>query len=188
VERGGADDPGFVTDQIDDAEVAGLADSRAAVDGAAQGLRDRRAGVEKIHVDAARAVVPGRRRLRDAAVAARPADAEAVHLLDAGGRVLAQKLRQRRAAEPTSGGDRIAIVIGPVVRRLRAERDGDRHLRHHGRAATPDQAAVDEHDRRAGARRLDRCIHAGRAGADHQHVGRRLHGLAGHSNFFRRAG
>ena len=62
-------------------------------------------------------------------------------------------------------------MMAPVVRRLGAERHRDRHLRHHGRAAAADQAPVDQQHAAAGAGGLDRGIHAGRAGADHQHVG-----------------
>jgi len=50
---------------------------------------------------------------------------------------------------------------------LRPERDRDSHLRHYGGTAAADQAAVGEQHAAAGARRLDRRIHAGSARADH---------------------
>ena len=106
----------------------------------------------------------------DAAVLARPADAPVVHLADAVGAFLAQQPRQRLVAQAAAGGERVLVVMAPVVRRLGAERDRDRHLRHHGGAAAADQAAVGEQHAGARARRLDRRIHAGGAGADHQHV------------------
>src|SRR5947208_16497751 len=65
----------------------------------------------------------------------------------------------------------------PVIRRLRAERGGNRHLRHDGRAAAADQAAVDEENAATRARGLDRRIHAGTARSDDQDVGFDVHGL-----------
>src|ERR1700730_17324798 len=62
-------------------------------------------------------------------------------------------------------------MILPSVRRFLAKRHRHSHLRHHGGAAAADQASVGEQHLRAAARRLDRRIHAGGAGADHQHVG-----------------
>jgi len=62
-------------------------------------------------------------------------------------------------------------VMAPMVRRLRPERDGDRHLRHHGGAAAADETAVDQQDARPLPRRLDRRVHAGAARADHEDVG-----------------
>src|SRR5690606_18829417 len=68
-------------DQIDHVKVAGAADGLVLVNDGAEGFRNRRAGVEEIDIDAARPVVPRREGLRDMAVAPRPADAPAVHLL-----------------------------------------------------------------------------------------------------------
>ena len=161
--------------EIDDAEVALAGDAGSLVDHAAQRLRHRGAGVEEIDIDAARPVVARREGRGDLAVLARPADAPGIHLPDAGRAFLAKQARQRLVAEPAAGGERVLIVMAPVVGRLGAERHRDRHLRHHGRAAAADQAAVDQEHAAAGARRLDRGIHAGRAGADHQHVGFDLH-------------
>ena len=87
------------------------------------------------------------------------------------GRVLAQKLRQRLVAQAAAGGDGVVVMMVPVVGRFLAERGRHRHLRHHGGAAASDQAAIGEQDVRAAARRFDRGVHAGGAGADHQHVG-----------------
>jgi len=61
--------------------------------------------------------------------------------------------------------------MAPVVRRLGAERDRHRHLRHHGRAAAADQAPSIRNTLQIGAGGSNRGIHAGRAGADHQHIG-----------------
>ena len=147
----------------------------------AQRLRDRRAGVEEVDIDAARAVVAGREGLRDMAVPARPADAPLVHLADAVGAFLAQEARQPLVAQPAAGFERVVVVVAPVVGRLLAERDRHRHLRHHGGAAAPDQAAVGHEHRGAGARRLDRRIHAGAARSDDQDVGLDMHGVRAHA-------
>ena len=128
-------------------QVAGLADALGAGNDGAQRLRHRRSGVEEIHIDAARPVVPRRERLRDAAVLARPADAPVVHLADAVGTLLAQEPREALVAESAAGFQRVVVVVAPVVRRLAPERDRDRHLRHDGGAAAPDQAAVGERTR-----------------------------------------
>ena len=167
--------------EIDDHEIAGLADALAAVDHAAQRLRHRRAGVEEIDIDAARPVMAGREGLGDMAVLARPADAPVVHLADAVGAFLAQQARQALVAQPAAGVERVVVVVAPVVGRLRAERHRDRHLRHHGGAAAADQAAVGEQDAAAGARGLDRRIHAGAARSDDQHVGLDMHGVSAHA-------
>ena len=167
--------------EIDDQEVAGLADALGAGDHAAQRLRHRRAGIEEIDIDAARPVVAGREGLRDAAIFARPADAPFVHLADAVRALLAQEPRQPLVAQAAAGLERVVVVVAPMVGRLRAERDRDRHLRHDGGAAAPDQAAVDEKDAAARARRLDRRIHAGAARSDDQDVGLDMHGVMAHA-------
>ena len=118
--------------------------------------------------------------LRDTPVLSRPADAPFIHGADAVGPFAAQQLRQRGVAQPAAGGQRVVIVMVPVVRRLRAERDRDCHLRHHGGAAAADQAAVGEQHVSAGARGLDRREHAGGAGADHQDVGFGTHWRISH--------
>jgi hypothetical protein len=114
------------------------------------------------------------------AVLARPADAPAVELADAIRPFLAKKLRQRFVAQAAAGRDRVGEMMLRVVGRLFAERDRDRHLRHHGGAAAADQAAIGEQHAGTAARRLDRRIHAGGAGANHQRVGVDGHGLCGH--------
>jgi hypothetical protein len=65
----------------------------------------------------------------------------------------------------------------PVIRRLLADRSRDRHLRHDGGAAAPDQAALGEEHAATRACRLDRRIHAGAARSDDQDVGLDLHGF-----------
>jgi hypothetical protein len=171
MQRRRADDFAVDADQIDHREVARLVDAGRAVDHRAQGLRHRRAGVEEIDVDAARAVVTGRLRLHDAPVLARPADPPRVHLADGVGSLLAQQPRQGLGAQPAPGGERVGIMMAPVVGSFRAERRGDRHLRHHRRAAAADETAVDQQHPAAPARRLDRRIHAGPARADDEDVG-----------------
>ena len=110
-------------------------------------------------------------------VAPRPADAPGVHRANAVRAFLAQQAGEGLVAQPAPGGEGVVQVIGPVIRRFLAERDRDRHLRHHRRAAAPDQAAVGEQHGRPGARRLDRRIHAGAACSDDEHVGLDVHGL-----------
>ena len=58
----------------------------------------------------------------------------------------------------------------PVVRRLGAECDCHRHLSHYGRTAAADKAAIGEQHVAPRASRLERRIHAGSAGTDHQHI------------------
>jgi hypothetical protein len=67
-----------------------------------------------------------------------------------------------------------------MIRDFRAERHCNRHLRHHRRAAAADQAAVKQQHPALGARRLDRRIHPGGAGANHQHIGFGVHHFATH--------
>ena len=71
-------------------------------------------------------------------------------------------------------------MIAPVVGSLGAERDGDGHLRHHCRSTPADQTAVGKKHLTAAARRLNRRVHAGSAGSDHQNVGSRTHRFLGH--------
>ena len=156
-------------------QITGLADGLGARDHRAQRLRHGRAGIEKIHIDAARPVVAGGEGLRDAAVLARPADAPRLHLADAVRAFLAQQPRQPLVAEPAPGFERVVVVEAPVIRRLRAERDRDRHLRHDGGAAAADQAAVEQEHVATCARSLDRGIHAGAARSDDQDVGFDMH-------------
>src|SRR5476651_42729 len=61
--------------KIDDAKIARANYTRGLVHHTAQSLRDRRAGAEKIDVNATRPVVPRRKGCRDAAVLACPANA-----------------------------------------------------------------------------------------------------------------
>ena len=119
----------------------------------------------------------GRHRLGDVALAARPADAPVIHRADALRPLFAEQAGERLVAQPTPGHERVMQMVGPVVGRLLAERDRDGHLRHHRRAAAPDQAAVGEQHARTGARCFDRRIHAGAARSDDEHVGLDVHGL-----------
>src|SRR5262249_28428382 len=110
-----------------------------------------------------RAVVAGGEGLRDAAVLARPADAPVVHLTDARGAILADEAREPLVAQAAARFQGVVAVKAPVIRRLRPERDRDRHLRHNGGAAAPDQTPFDEEAAAPRARGLDRRIHAGAA-------------------------
>ena len=166
--------------EIDNAQIAGFADGGVTRHLRAQSFRHRRPGIDEIDIDAARPVVAGRHCRGDVAILARPADAPRVHLADAVGRVFAQKPRQIFVAQSAAGGERVVQVMLPIVRRFFAKRRRHRHLRHHGGAAAADQAAVGEQHFCAAARSLDRRIHAGGAGADHQHVGVDVHGFRSH--------
>ena len=146
MQRDGAGDLAVDADEVDDDEIAGLADAGGPVDHGAQRLRYRGPGVEEVHIDAARAVVAGRARLGDVAVLARPADAPGIHLADAVGPFLAQQAGEALVAQAAAGLDGVVQMMAPVVGRLFAERHRDRHLRHHGGAAASDQAAVGEQD------------------------------------------
>ena len=123
----------------------------------------------------------GSKCLGDAAVLARPPDAPVLHLANAGGAFLAQEACEALVAQAAARFERVVVVKAPVVRRLRTERDGDGHLRHHGGAAAADQAAVGEQHAAAGARGLDRRIHAGAARSDDQDVGFDMRGGSAHA-------
>jgi hypothetical protein len=100
-----------------------------------------------------------------------PANLPAIHLADAARSVLAKQPREAFVAKAASGSKRIRQMIFPMIRGLFAEGCCDRHLRHHGRPAAADQAAVGKNDRSALPRRFQRRIHACATGADHQNVG-----------------
>ena len=137
-------------------------------------------GVEKVDINAARTIVAGGHRLCDAPIFTSPAHAPIVHGADALGSFLAQQLRKRLVAQSTPGGERIFVVMTPMVGSFRAERDSDGHLGHHCCTAAADQAAVGEQHLTAAACRLNRCIHACGAGPNHQNVGLGAHRVMGH--------
>src|SRR5262245_66008584 len=122
MQRHRAGDRAVMARQIDDAEIAGLADAGRLVHGGTQRLRHRRAGVEEIHIDAARPVVARRHGLRDVAVLARPADAPRVHLHDALGTVVTEEPRQPFALQPAAGRATVVEAVAPVVWYLRGGR------------------------------------------------------------------
>ena len=150
------------------------------VDHGAQRLRHRRPGVEEIHIDAARPVVAGRhgRRRCGRPRRAQPTPHASIWRMQSGPSSHSRRARlsSHRPRPASSVSCRWWVQWSGVSD---AERDRDRHLRHHGGAAAADQAAVGEQHLRAGARRLDRRIHAGAARSDHEHVGLDMHG-AGH--------
>ena len=119
--------------------------------------------------------------LGDAPVLARPPDAPVLHLADAGRAFLAQEARQPLVAQAAPRFERVVVVKAPVIRRLRTEGDRDGHLRHHGRAAAADQAAVGEQHAAARAGGFDRRIHAGPARSDDQDVGFDMRGASVHA-------
>ena len=170
MQRDGADALAFAHHQISHAQLAHPPDLRDAVELRAQRLRNRGPGVQIVDVHASRAVVPWRRRLLQAAALARPADAPAVHLADAARPVLAQQPRERRLAQAAPRGERVGVMVAPVIAPLVLEGCRDRHLRHDGRPAASDQAALGEQHRAAAARGLERRVHAGAAGPDHENV------------------
>ena len=108
MQRGRAGDLAVDTHEVDDEEVAGLTDALGLVDDGAQGLRHRGAGVEEIHIGAARAVMAGRHRLGDVAASARPADAPGIHLADAVGSLLAQQAGQAFVAQSAARREGVA--------------------------------------------------------------------------------
>jgi len=163
--------------ELDDTQVSRLADAGVPVQDRPQGFRYGRAGVEKIHIDAARAVMARRHRLGNVAVFSRPTNAPVVHRPDAFRTVFAQQLRKRLVAEATSGGKRISVVMAPVIRRFGAEGDRHSHLCHYGGAAAANQAALGKQHTGAFACRLDRRVHAGGPGADHQDISFGAHGI-----------
>src|SRR5215212_10171058 len=119
MQRDGAGDFAIAGQQIDDAEIAGLADIAGLIDYAAQGLGNRGPGVQKVDIDAARPIVSGRYRLSYTTAFARPADAPLLHFRNAGWALLAQQLRERVRAEATSGRQRIIVMMRPVIGRFR---------------------------------------------------------------------
>ena len=167
--------------EVRDVEVADARDLALPLHARAQRLRHGRAGGEEVHIDAARPVVPRRVRGADRAVRlARPADVPGVHLPDGARPILAEQRRKPGVAEPASCRQRIGEMMLPVIRHVLAERGRHGHLRHDGRAAAPDQAAVDEQHADVLLRGRERGRHAGAARADDEHVGREMGGLFGH--------
>src|ERR1051326_8753881 len=83
-------------------QIADAPDLRRAVQLRAQGLRDGGTGVHEIDVHAARPVVARRLHLADMAVLARPADAPAIELANALGRLFAEQTRKRLVAKSAS--------------------------------------------------------------------------------------
>jgi hypothetical protein len=65
-------------------------------------------------------------------------------------------------------------MVFPVIGRLLAQRSSNRHLRHVGGAAATNQTAIGEDNWDASARCLERRIHAGTTGANHQNIRLRL--------------
>jgi hypothetical protein len=156
---------------IDDHKLTDAADRVRSVQLRAQRARYRRPGGKKIDIGAAGSIVARRLRLLDMTVLARPADLPAIHLAQSQRPVLAQQCGEALVAKTASGGERIGQVMLPMIRRLLAQRCGDRHLRHDRGAAAPNQAAVRQNHRRTGPRGFKSRVHAGAAGTDHQDVG-----------------
>src|SRR6516225_5422935 len=98
-------------DEIDDQEIARLTDAARTSDHPAQRLRYRGAGIEKIDIDAAGAVMSRCERLRDAPLPARPAHAPCIHLADAVRACFAQELGEPLVAQPAAGGKRVVVVV-----------------------------------------------------------------------------
>jgi len=99
-----------------------------------------------------------------------PPDTPGVQFADTVGTFLAEQPGQFLVAETAACGNGIVEVVTPVVVRLRAQGHGHGHLRHDGRAAPADEAAIGKQYAATGVRGLDGCIHAGGSRADHEHV------------------
>ena len=170
--------------QVDDAEVARLADAGGLVDHRAQRLRHRRAGVEEIHIDAARPVMPGRHRLGDVAVPARPADAPLLHLAGC-------------SPGPSSHSSCATASRRTGRGRLRAYRRGggssDRASRRRARPRPSSAPSRWRRRARSGCGRSGTPLRRARAAsiaaympararADDEHVGIDLHGLMRHGS------
>ena len=112
MQRASADHLAVMAQEIDDQQVAGLANAGGALDHGAQRPRDRRSGVEEVDIDAARAVVAGRHRRGDMAVLARPADAPFIHFEDALGPFFAEELREPLVAQSAAGFERVVVDDG----------------------------------------------------------------------------
>ena len=78
----------FVMQKIDNAEIAGFADSTAFVHNRAQRFRHSWPGIEKVYINTARTIVAGSHGLRDSALFPRPPDAPIIHGANALGPVL----------------------------------------------------------------------------------------------------
>src|SRR5665213_3463489 len=79
MQRHRADNIAVVAQKIDDAEIARLANAEGLVHHRPQGFRNRRPGVEKVHINAAWTIVARCHRLGDAPRFAGPTDAPIVH-------------------------------------------------------------------------------------------------------------
>ncbi|MNL45229.1 hypothetical protein D3C87_1678600 [compost metagenome] len=137
----------------------------------AQRLGDGGPGVQVVHVHATWAVMAGGMDLAQMFRLARPAHAPALQQPDRIHALFAQQARQRLAAQAAARAQRVFVVMAPMVFGLLAQRGGHRHLRHDGRAAAADQAAVGQHHPAARLRGCHGGAHARRARADHQDVG-----------------
>ena len=89
-----ANDITLVTQEIDDAEITSFANSAAFVHKRAQRFRYSGPGVEKVHIDAARTIMPGSHGLCDPTIFPSPPHAPTVHGTDAIGPFLTQQLRK----------------------------------------------------------------------------------------------
>jgi hypothetical protein len=94
---------------------------------------------------------------------------------------LAEEPREALVAKAATRGERIVVMVAPVVGGLAAEGDRHRHLRHHGCPAPTDEAAVNQHDAASRSRRRDCRIHAGAARSNDQDFGFGVHGLMAHA-------
>jgi hypothetical protein len=106
-------------------------------------------------------------RIRGAACAA---DFPGIHLANAPWPILAHYRSEAFVAEAASGSERISEMVFPVIGRLLAQRSSNRHLRRDGGAAATNQTAIGEDNWDASARCLERRIHAGATGANHQNI------------------
>src|SRR5215475_8277218 len=98
MKRRRSNDITVVAQKIDDAEIAGFANSATLVHHRAQRFRYSWPGIEKVDIHTARTIVAGRHCLRNPAIFPRPSHAPGVHGANAFGSVLTQQLSERLVA------------------------------------------------------------------------------------------
>jgi hypothetical protein len=148
IQTDGADRLAGGDGEVGNRQIADAPDGAATRDPATQCRSHRRPCVEEVDITAARARMPGRSDLCDpAVVAARPADAPALHLANAGRRLMAQDRGERLVAQSATRGERVREMQFAAVGRLFRQCSRHRHLRHDRRAAAADEAFIDQQHR-----------------------------------------
>jgi hypothetical protein len=86
----------------------------------------------------------GRHHLSKAALLSCPTDTPSIHFQNALKPVFADHSRERWIAQATPRPKRIHQMVLPVIGTFTTDGGRDRHLRHDGRPAAPDQTPVDQ--------------------------------------------